>query len=159
MINLERGSKFVRNKDGLLEAVMFVFQKDTNKILIENRLEKNPPETFIPNGKIEEKDKNGHQDYQITALKREIKEELGDDVNPENIIKLGEFKVEVIQVIFFIYLINKWSGELNETNYENGKKIAQFEWITTKEAMKRFDFPVLKYVLKILEGNNYVIRE
>lgn len=135
----------------MLEAIMFAFVKN-GKLLVEHRLEKNPPEPFIPNGKIEERDKASDLDYRESALRREIREEFGEEIVPKKVEYLGEYEVEAINVIFYIYLINSWEGEIGTESYEEGKVNANLEWMNLEDANKIFAYPILHHVVDILKG-------
>lgn len=147
MINLESGSSFSYTPDGYLEAVMFIFPRGS-EILTENRLEKTPPEPFIPNGKIELKDIQPGKDYKDVALQREILEEFQGKVQPLEYSQLDEYKVDEIKVIFYLYLIQKWAGEIPAASFEEGVKSADLEWRSVDEAEKVFQFPVLHFAIQ-----------
>lgn len=142
--------QYVYNKEGFLEAVMFVFVQG-NKLLIEHRMDKVPPEPFIPNGKIETKDQRENNDYKQAAVKREISEEFGTDVVPTQMEQIGEFSVPQIKAVFYIYLIKEWTGEITSESYEEGKVSASLEWVTAEAARQIFSYPVLNYALDLLE--------
>ena len=136
-------------QNGYLEAVMFVFLRN-GKILVEHRLEKDKPEPFIPNGRIELKDKQGKTDYRIKALKREIKEEFQNKIKIEKFRFLTEYKVESKKIWFYVYLIEKWKGNFPRYSVENGKKSADLEWIDLKNCLSIFKLPSALFVIKKL---------
>lgn len=136
-------------RDGLTEAVMFVFKRD-NQILIEHRFDKKPPEPYIPNGSIEMKDRieAGDQgDYREVALRREINEEFKGKITPLEYKPLSEFTVEERKSIFYIYLISKWFGEFERYSVEDGEIAAELEWVDEARARTLFIYPLLFHAL------------
>lgn len=141
---------YKKNSDGFIEAVLFAFVKN-HKLLVEHRLEKNPPELFIPNGKIENRDVDEKGDYKINALNREINEELSVNVKETDLVNLGEFKVDPIKVIFNVFMVPKWDGEVPNKISEEGRVIANLEWMDFETAREKFSFPVLQFTLAEIE--------
>jgi len=142
-------------KEGCREGVIFALVKD-KELLIEKRPSKDGVEFFIPNGGIEEKDKKKDEDYRITALKREAKEELNIDIL--DFEYLMDHKVDEIKIWFYIYLIKKWKGEIPNFTVEppgSNIKFADLEWIKIKDYKKIFSLPsALKTCEKIIERLN-----
>jgi hypothetical protein len=147
-------------REGFIEAVMFAFSKGED-LLVEHRLEVDPPEPFIPNGKIEMRDRYGGDsvDYKEVALKREIDEEFQGRIEPLEYELISEYPVEEIRVIFYIYLINNWSGEFPEYSVEEGEKSAILEWKTASEAKTLFKYPVLTHAVELIEQKNVTGRD
>lgn len=140
------------NREGYGEAVVFAFFKE-GKLLIERRPGKDGEEVFIPNGGIEEKDKNGGEDYRIKALKREAKEEMNIEVIDYEF--LMELKVEEIKIWFYVYVVTKWNGEIPDFTVEppgSNQKFADLEWIGVREYENVFVYDSAKQILrKIIE--------
>ena len=130
------------------EAVFFIFVKD-DQILIERRLEESeePNKVFLPCGGVNDQDHEGSDDYRVTAMKREIREELGEN------IKLLEYEFLTIAEsaeplrMFHGYLIRKWEGELPEFGLEEGKKNAKLMWVPLDEAFLMLDSDVARLVV------------
>ena len=95
---------------------------------------------FFPNGSIETKDYQGTADYLITALYREVQEELNIDFSLQNVDYLGELEVDEIKIVFYIYLITKWDGKIPEFIVEAGEKDAKLKWISLASSNKEFEF-------------------
>ncbi len=117
-------------REGYGEAVVFLFYKD-GEILIEHRPD---GDTFLPNGGVEEEDKEGDEDYRITALKREVREELGVEIHDFNY--LTELKVDEINVWFYVYMITEWEGEIPEETTTDWEQPAELEWIDMDDVDK-----------------------
>jgi 8-oxo-dGTP pyrophosphatase MutT (NUDIX family) len=115
-------------KDGYLEGVLFIFLNG-DKVLVEHRPKRGGVETFIPNGKIEETDLLGSEDYRVAAMKREVAEELNHAVEVQRFTPIGEFYAEAIKVKFYGYLIEEWTGQMPAYTVEEGQKFADLEWI------------------------------
>jgi 8-oxo-dGTP pyrophosphatase MutT (NUDIX family) len=115
-------------KDGYLEGVLFIFLEG-DKALIEHRPKGGATETFIPNGKIEERDLTGGAEYPVVAMQREVSEEFGGQVVVKRWTALGEFYAEAVKIKFYGYLIDEWDGEVPASTVENGQKFADLEWI------------------------------
>lgn len=139
-------------KDGLGEVVMFLLHKD-NQILTEYRIEKEPHEWFIPNGGIEDEDvvraKRTGEDYRVVAVHREMDEEFSG-VKPTSMTYKGKFEVLAIKSVFYIYLVDKWDGDIPEYNYEEGKLAAELHWMDIEKARSLFTWPVLQHALSLL---------
>ncbi|WP_066498907.1 hypothetical protein [Abyssisolibacter fermentans] len=128
-------------KNGYREGVVFVFLKSNNMVLIENRhVEDNKHEVFFTSGSIEDKDYKSKSDYKITAMLREVGEEFENNVNVKKYVYLDEMKVDEINVIFYIYLITEWDGNMPEYTVEREKKFADLKWIYLNEKEKYFKF-------------------
>lgn len=121
-------------KDGYKEGALFLFYDD-GQILIEHRPSDSGTTTFIPNGTIEEKDKNSEysDDYVLAALHREVDEEFQSQVTVDSLKKLGEYQVEDPAIWFYSYVVTEWTGEVPEYTVEDGKKYADLEWVPLNE--------------------------
>lgn len=132
------------------EAVIFLFYRD-NKILIEHRPSPYGIETFIPNGSIEEEDHEKGIDYRIAALHREIREEFLGKVNAKTFVKLSEFHVPEMKVLFYTYLITEWDGQIPEYTVEDGRKFADLEWINLDQYREYLKFDSAIHACKKLK--------
>jgi 8-oxo-dGTP pyrophosphatase MutT (NUDIX family) len=115
-------------KNGHLEAVLFIFL-DRDNVLIEHRPKRGGVESFIPNGKIEDSDLLGSEDYRVAAMKREVAEELNNAVEIKRFTSIGQFYAEAINATFYGYLIEEWTGTMPAYTIEAGQKFADLEWI------------------------------
>ncbi|MFB6105012.1 MAG: NUDIX domain-containing protein [Halobacteriaceae archaeon] len=115
-------------RDGYEEAVMFLFT-DGDDILIEHRPESDGGHTFIPNGSIEQRDKQGTTDYRIAALHREVSEEFANRVTVEGVTELCEHRVENPALWFYCYAVTDWTGTVPEYTVEDGERFADLEWV------------------------------
>lgn len=141
--------RYSHDKDGHMEAVMFVFKRG-DEILIEHRYDKTPPEPYIPNGSIEMKDRKeaGEQgDYKDVALRREICEEFNGKITPLEYKLLSEFTVKERNSIFYIYLVSRWLGAFEKYSYEDGNTAARLEWVSEAKARTLFIYPLLFHAL------------
>lgn len=127
-------------KDGWREGVIFVFL-DNGKINIEYRPSENgKEEIFFTNGSIEDKDHDKEEDYGVIALKREVNEEFDGKVEFSEYNYLGEVKVKAINVIFYVYVINSWKGELPDYTIEEGEKFSRVEWVDLDKVDDVFEY-------------------
>lgn len=133
---------------GLQEAVMFVLYTD-DAVLLELRLESEPPEWFIPNGGIETKDQQGEYDYRLEALLREMREEL-DDTVPVEYTYMTAYFVHEIKAMFHIYLVPVWDGQIPQFNYEEGALAAELHWKSHAEARQLLRYPVVQHALDLV---------
>lgn len=129
-------------KDGYKEGVIFLFY-DGESILIEHRPADDGTVTFIPNGTIEEKDKNSeyHENYVLAALHREVHEEFAGAVQVDSLDKLCEYKVEEPAIWFYSYVVTRWSGEVPEYTVEDSERYADLEWVPLSEYEEYLDLP------------------
>lgn len=135
-----RGVVMHKYRDGYREGVAFIFIKD-DKILTEER--KNTEgeyERFFPSGSVEEFDVHGEKDYRVNTMFREIGEEFQHTVGIQKYRYLFSEKVQEINVIFYIYLIEKWDGNVPEYTVEEGEIHARLEWIDLNRAEEYFSF-------------------
>lgn len=135
------------------DAVMFLFTKNNgSKVLLEHRLtDKNKfEEIFIPNGSVEPIDRDTTENYLVSAMKREIKEEFCGKVVPINFISSGSYTVHEIGIIFYIFIVNSWSGKHPIYAEENGKRSARLKWHSIEEALKIMPYPSGIYALNLL---------
>ncbi len=141
-------------KGDLGEVVMFLLYKG-NQVLTEYRVEKEPHEWFIPNGSIEDEDviraKETGEDYRVVAVHREMDEEFAG-VKPISMTYKGAFEVQAIKAIFYIYLVDKWDGDIPEYNYEEGQLAAELHWMSVEKARSLFIWPVVNHALTLLPG-------
>lgn len=127
-------------KNGWREGVIFVFF-DNGKINIEYRPSENgKEEIFFTNGSIEDKDHGSEEDYRVIALKREVNEEFDGKVEISEYNYLGEIKVNAINVIFYVYVINSWKGELPDYTIEDGEKFSRVEWVDLDKVDNVFEY-------------------
>lgn len=126
--------------NGYREGVVFALLNPNNEILVEYRDNNGKDNVFFPNGSIETKDYQGTADYLITALYREVQEELNIDFSLQNVDYLGELEVDEIKIVFYIYLITKWDGKIPEFIVEAGEKDAKLKWISLASSNKEFEF-------------------
>ncbi len=141
-------------KEGFREGVIFAFYND-GKILIEHRPTDKTgiKDTFFTNGSIEEKDHLDGEDYKKVALFREVEEEFDSNIEILQYSYYGELKVLEINVVFYIYCITEWKGEMPKYTIEEGKKFADLQWISILEANKYLLYKSsLEIVEKIKEG-------
>lgn len=116
-------------KNGCIEGVTFAFVKN-GKILAEIRDMKNRSCVMIPSGKIEKNDAKA-EDYRTAALKREIKEEMS--VTPEEFAYLGKCRLKTRPMIFHVFLIKRWKGDIPSHTTEHGKKHSPLVWFPLDE--------------------------
>lgn len=141
-------------KDGLREGVIFAFYKD-GEILIEHRPSSNgKQDTFFLNGSIEDIDYKGNEDYKVTAMRREVHEELQGEVEVTRFEYLGELAVEGISVIFYIFIVMDWKGSIPEFTVEDNQKFADVEWIKLSDREKYFQYDSAFVVCEMIE--NYI---
>lgn len=127
-------------KDGYREGVAFIFLKD-NMVLIENRpVSNNKHEVFFTSGSIENKDYLDSDDYKVSAMFREVDEEFEGKLKIKSYKYLDELEVKEINVVFYIYLITEWEGEVPEFTVENGEKFSKLQWIKLNEKEKYLEF-------------------
>lgn len=115
-------------RDGYEEGVMFLFY-DGESILIEHRPEAGGDVTFIPNGSIEERDRQADENYVVAALHREVSEEFADEVEVESLEKLREYRVADPPLWFYCYVVTEWTGTVPEYTVEDGERFADLEWV------------------------------
>jgi hypothetical protein len=115
-------------------------------IVIEHRLatSEEPDKLFLPCGGIQDADRGNEEDYRIVAMKREIGEELGDQIK----LKSFEFlttveKAETI-TLYHSYFITDWEGEIPEYSLEEGEKNAKLLWKPIDEAFLILDSDVAR---------------
>lgn len=115
-------------KDGFREGVVFAFYQE-GEILIETRpTVEGKKEVFFPSGSIEDKDYK-ETDYKVGAMYREVEEEFKGNIEILKHSYLGCLKVKEISVIFYIYLITEWKGEMPKYIEEIGENPSELKWI------------------------------
>ncbi|WP_135822728.1 NUDIX hydrolase [Halostella litorea] len=121
-------------RDGYLEGAMFLFY-DGERILIEHRPDGDGTVTFVPNGKIEERDKDAatYDDYRLAALHREVDEEFAGRVEVDAVEKLCEHRVDELDLWFHCYAVTDWTGEVPDHTVEDGERFADLEWVPLAE--------------------------
>lgn len=139
-------------KNGLREGVIFAFYKN-GEILIEHRPSNNGnQDTFFLNGSIEDIDYKGNEDYKVTAMRREVLEELQGKVEVTSFEYLGELAVEGIGVIFYIFIVMAWNGSIPEFTVENNQKFSDVEWIKLSDREKYFQYDSAFVVCEMIEN-------
>ncbi|MEG0672097.1 hypothetical protein [Clostridium sp.] len=141
-------------KDGYREGVAFIFIKD-NMVLVEERpISGKNYEVFFTSGSIEDKDYSDSCDYKVRAMFREVSEEFEGKVKIINYKYLDDLKVEEINVIFYIYLITEWEGQIPEFTIENGEKFSRLQWINLNEKEQYLEFDSAFEICRRIE--NYI---
>ena len=133
-------------KGSYREAVLFLFKQD-NLILIEHRPTDDGVEVFIPNGGIQEIDLEG-DDYRLTAVKREIREEFNGAIEIRDWHPLGEYIVEELAIKFYGYVIIEWEGILPKYTVEDGRLFAKLEWIPIEKYEDHLNFESAIYFVR-----------
>jgi len=135
-------------RDGYNEAVVFALVKD-GKLLIERRPGEKGEEVFIPNGGVEETDKQNGKNYFITALKREAREEMNLEITKWEY--LMDLKVDEIKVWFYVFIVTDWNGDVPNFTVEppgSNQKFADLEWININDYEKVFEYDSAKTIAK-----------
>ncbi|MGY3749655.1 NUDIX hydrolase [Vagococcus acidifermentans] len=60
-------------------------------------------------------------------------------------------KVSEISVIFYIYLIEEWTGKFPEFTIEDGEEFAELIWCSLEEAYQIISYESGKEILKQIE--------
>lgn len=130
------------------ESVLFLFLKN-NKLLVEHRLTDSGKfeEMLLPGGGIEDVDKVEGEDYRVNAMKREIREELGEQISIKDFTFLTTAESGEQRIMFHSYVINDWDGELPEYSIEDGAPNAKLEWLTLEDAFLAFTNDVARTVV------------
>ncbi len=118
------------------ENVLVIFLKD-NKIVVEHRLTESGEFDLLllPGGGIEEHDRtDAQEDYRVNALKREIKEELGEHIRVNNYTFLTTAESAEMLRMFHCYIVHDWEGDIPEYGLEEGKTNAKLTWMDIEEA-------------------------
>lgn len=140
-------------EDGYMEGAIFLFYDD-GEILIEHRPTADGTETFIPNGSVEERDRDSsrHDDRIVAGLLREVDEELQGAVTVEAFHKLCEHRVEDPAIWFHSYVVTDWTGEVPGHTVEDGERYAALEWIPLEEYDDHLEFGSALATCEALEG-------
>lgn len=117
------------------ENVVIIFLKG-NKIVVEQRLTESGKFDLmlLPGGGIEEFDRTEAEDYRVTAMKREIKEELGEHITVKGYTFLTTAESSEQLRMFHCYIVHDWDGEIPEYGLEDGKTNAKLEWMDIEDA-------------------------
>ncbi len=99
---------------------------------------------FLPCGGIEPKDHESDEDYRIAALKREIREELGEGITVAEVSFLTTVEKAETITLFHSYLIREWEGTLPEYGLEKGQKNAKLVWTDMYDAFLTVDSEVAR---------------
>lgn len=123
------------------EAVIFLFRRK-DKVLIEYRLTEKGKfeEIFIPNGHVEETDRNS-ENYLENAMLREVGEEFKGKVKPTSYTYADKYHVEEMGMTFHIYIIDSWQGTHPHYSTEEGKRFSKLRWMPIDEALEIMPYP------------------
>lgn len=103
--------------------------EDEGKFLLTRQGQRGRQEGFwgFPGGNLEENEIN-----LLEALQREIKEEVGLDIEIEGLVGTHlEFWKDEIQLVFFYFKAQKIGGELRRS-----EEVDDFKWLTIEEIDK-----------------------
>ncbi len=128
------------------EAVVFLFIKDRD-VLLEFRPRGVYEEMHIPGGGIEHGDKNIDEKYAQIAMKREIAEELGEQIKVLAYQYAGNTIREETGSRYFAFLVTKWKGEIPSHIKEKGEPDSRLVWICIDDALKLATTNVRKFAL------------
>lgn len=130
------------------EYVFFLFYKD-GQVLIEHRLatSEEPDKLFLPCGGIQDQDRNDEDDYRVVAMKREISEELGEQLKVNNYEFLTTVEKAETMALYHSYVIKDWEGDLPEYGLEEGEKNAKLYWKPLDEAFLILDSDVARMTI------------
>lgn len=116
---------------GLCVYALALFVNEKNEILLSYRENTKFFEHHfgLIGGKIESNESTK------SALARELQEELGIQVLPENMEfkHVMHFKGERIPCMFFIFAINQWQGDLTNRELDKNAELAWFPWTSLPE--------------------------
>ena len=129
------------------ESVVFLLYKD-NQVLLEKRTNKISDAysgmLIVPGGKIEQKDYS-QPDYFLTALIREVEEELSVKPrrithlfdNPHNLTPRGN--------VYYsrVYLVTEWEGEIKSQEPEKATAV----WVNIDEATSMMPLQFSKEII------------
>lgn len=94
-------------------------------------------DVFIPNGSIENSDKlDDGSDYRIVALHREISEEFENKllVRNSDVNFIDTFYVDDIMVVFHLYLITDWVGDVPNYSVDDDISKVPLIWVSLLDA-------------------------
>jgi 8-oxo-dGTP pyrophosphatase MutT (NUDIX family) len=117
------------------EAVVFLLVKE-NRVLLEFRQIDGEEVMHIPGGGIESFDKTGDVHYSINAMHREMREEFDGKVEIKTYQKLGRIIKEEADLLFHVYVVTHWEGEIPSHTLEEGIPDGRLEWHELDEAIK-----------------------
>ncbi len=135
------------------EAVVFLFIKQ-KKVLLEFRPFGQKEEMHIPGGGIEHFDKAVDEKYAQIAMKREVEEELGNQINILEYHYAGNTIRSETGSRYFTFLITKWDGEVPSHIKEEGEPDSRLEWIDIDQAIKLANTDVRTFAL--LKAKEYI---
>ena len=144
--------------NGYREGVLFLFYNpEAEKVLLEIRNPQEYSDIFFTNGSVEEKDKLGtlNTDYKLNALLREISEEFAGQVTVDvaNCTTLSTFFVDGIKIIFYIYLIKRWSGTFPTYTIEEGERFSDLIWLSLEDAKQTISYESGKEIIDLLQSH------
>ena len=142
-------------KNGLREGVVFAFINN-NKILVEHRYVNNKEEVFFTSGSIEDKDYNKQRDYKVECLFREVKEEFQAKININNYVYLNEVIAKPINIIFYVFLITDWAGEMPSYTYENNQQDCLVTWEYLSDYKNIFEYDTAYTICERIK--NYITK-
>lgn len=130
----------------------YLFLEKNGKILIGRRCNTGyrDGEYQVPAGHIEE------GELPTEALIREVKEEIGIDINHDDIelvhVSYSPIHDETGDRVDFFFKVTKWNGEV--TNMEPNK-CDDLIWVSPNELPENFTFHVRKAVKAMMEGISF----
>ncbi|MEM7019164.1 MAG: NUDIX domain-containing protein [Pseudomonadota bacterium] len=95
----------------------------------------------IPGGKIDPSDR-ASDDYRLTALFREINEELA--IQPTQFRFIGNIWYRT-EWLFHVYLVEAWSGEVPPKSFEHGRTL---NWIHPTDLVDNHYMPVISKLIR-----------
>ena len=131
-------------------AAVYVLLEKDNKILMFKRKNTNWFDGFynVPCGHID-----GHETM-VTAAVREVKEEVGVDIIPENlkfmqvVHRVSKNKDDYIEYVEAYFKVNKWQGEPYIAEEEFGEELNWFEINKLPENTLPYTKEAIQSVLK-----------
>lgn len=129
------------------EAVVFLFIKE-NQVLVEYRFINGKETVLVPGGGIDEIDKNIGEDYRENALAREIREELGENIQILEHRMVGEVIREETGSRFYVFFVTKWIGELPDKVINRKQEQGKLLWLEIDEALNQETGNVSIYALQ-----------
>ena len=127
-ITIERGSKL--EKGNVMLSIVFI-KNSENKYLIQKTSEEKGSEYSSTGGHVT------HNENGITTIIRELKEELGLDVNKDEIKTIGLIKNPDKPCVINLYLLEK-DIDINELKLQD-EEVESVNWMTSEEIIKLID--------------------
>lgn len=136
------GKVITKDETERVEFSVLCLVENGNKILLQNRIKKNPQWYTLPGGNVK------RDESFVDAIVREMKEETGLNIKNPKLVGVKQFPIKYGRHVIFLFKTNEFSGILESS--DEGK----MEWVEYDNLKDINTIDDFEELLKVMNSNN-----